>query len=68
MVNTGVEAGDLLHETIEVRAALQQLGDEMLVDDVAVELLRGNLFAVTKLEVLDQQGRAVELVAAANAW
>lgn len=66
-VNRGVELGDLLHEAIIVVAALQELCNKILVNNLTLELDGGDALAVTKLEMLYEKGSTIKLIAATNA-
>jgi hypothetical protein len=60
VIKSGVVLGCLLLETIVCCTVLEELGDEVLVDDMALELRGRNDVAVSKLEMLNEEARSVE--------
>lgn len=60
MVNRRLELRSLLLEPRPRVPGLQILGNQQLVHDVTLELLRGNDIAVAELEMLNKERRAVE--------
>ena len=47
--------------------AFEELGDEILVDNMTLKLCGGHFLAVSKLEVLGKKGSAIELLTTAYA-